>query len=67
LIRKILVAIDGSDHAKKAVEIASDIAQKYDATIVLLCVVDLLTQSRMALYAEDVEDYSRDPSVTIEY
>ncbi len=36
LIKRILVATDGSDHAKKTIEIASDIAQKYDGTSVLL-------------------------------
>jgi nucleotide-binding universal stress UspA family protein len=65
LIKRILVATDGSDHANKAIEIASDIAQKYDATIVLLHVVDLLTQRRMALYAEDVGGYFREAGVRI--
>ena len=41
MIRKILVATDGSDHAKKAIEIASDLALKYGATICLLHVVSL--------------------------
>ncbi len=36
LIKRILVATDGLDHAKKTIEIASDIAQKYDGTSVLL-------------------------------
>jgi len=39
MIRKILVATDGSDHARKAVEIASDIALKYKATVYLIHVV----------------------------
>jgi nucleotide-binding universal stress UspA family protein len=35
----IVVATDGSDHARKAVELASDIAEKYDAKLVLLNVL----------------------------
>ena len=36
MIRKILVPIDGSDHAFKALDFASEIAIKHDATILLL-------------------------------
>ncbi len=57
LIQKILVATDGSDHARKAIEIASDIALKYGANLVLLHVVDVVTQRRMAAYMEDMENY----------
>ena len=39
MIKKILVPTDGSDHARKAIEIASDIALKYAAMICLLHVV----------------------------
>jgi nucleotide-binding universal stress UspA family protein len=39
MIKKILVPTDGSEHALKAIEIASDIALKYAATIYLLHVV----------------------------
>jgi len=39
MIKKILVPTDGSDHARKAIEIASDIALKYAATICFLHVV----------------------------
>jgi nucleotide-binding universal stress UspA family protein len=38
MIKKILVPIDGSDYAKKAIEIACDIALKYAARIYLLVV-----------------------------
>jgi nucleotide-binding universal stress UspA family protein len=37
--KRILVAIDGSSHAKKAVEFAGDFASKYDAVVYLLHVV----------------------------
>jgi nucleotide-binding universal stress UspA family protein len=39
MINKILVATDGSSHAKKAVDFASDFASKYDATIYVVHVV----------------------------
>ena len=39
MIEKILVAIDGSDHARKAVGYASDMASKYDATLYFVHVV----------------------------
>lgn len=39
MFKTILVAVDGSDHALKAVELASDIAAKYDARMVLLHVL----------------------------
>jgi nucleotide-binding universal stress UspA family protein len=39
MIKKILVATDGSSHAKKAVAFASDFASRYDAMIYLVHVV----------------------------
>ncbi len=39
MIKKILVPVDGSTHSIKAVELASDLASKYDAEIVLLHVL----------------------------
>jgi len=39
MVSKILVAIDGSRPAEKAVVLASDIAQKYGAEVLLLYVV----------------------------
>ncbi|NIO04809.1 MAG: universal stress protein [Proteobacteria bacterium] len=39
MIKKILVPIDGSDHSRKALEYASDIASKYKAIVHLLHVV----------------------------
>ena len=39
MIRKILVATDGSSHAKKAVEFTGDFASKYDANIYVVHVV----------------------------
>ena len=39
MVKKILIATDGSSHAKKAVEFAGDFASKYDATVHLVHVV----------------------------
>jgi nucleotide-binding universal stress UspA family protein len=39
LIRRILVAFDGSDHAERALTLALDLAQRYSAEIQLLTVV----------------------------
>ncbi len=39
MISKILVPVDGSDHSVKAVELAADLASKYDAEVVLLHVL----------------------------
>ena len=36
MITKILVAIDGSEHADKALDFALDLAEKYSATITLV-------------------------------
>lgn len=39
MLQKILVATDGSGHARKAVDYASDMAVKYNATLYLIHVV----------------------------
>ena len=39
MIKKILVPVDGSAHSLKAVELAGDLATKYDAEVVLLHVL----------------------------
>ena len=39
MIKKILVPVDGSPHSVKAVELASDLASKYEAEIILLHVL----------------------------
>jgi nucleotide-binding universal stress UspA family protein len=36
MIKKILAATDGSDHARKAVELAAEIAVKFDASLLLV-------------------------------
>lgn len=39
MIKTILVAIDGSDHANKALILAGDLAEKYDAKLVIVHVL----------------------------
>jgi len=39
MINKVLIATDGSEHARKAVEFGSDIAAKYGAEVVLVHVL----------------------------
>ena len=39
MIKTLVVATDGSEHAMKAVDLAADIASKYDARVVLLHVL----------------------------
>ena len=39
MVGNILVAVDGSDHARKAVEFAADLAEKYGAKVMLLHVM----------------------------
>lgn len=59
MLKKILVATDGSDHARKAIEYACDIASKYNAMIYLIHVVNLPSW----VYSEDsfepVKDHIR--------
>lgn len=39
-MKKILVAVDGSDHSQRAIELAADIAAKYDAKLLFVNVID---------------------------
>ncbi len=51
MVKRILVPTDGSGHARKAIELATDMALQYDATLYLLHVV---SESKIP---EDVLDY----------
>ncbi len=52
-MKNVVVAIDGSDHAKKAVELATDVAAKFGATLHLVHVVhDLQVPEALKHYAE---------------
>ena len=39
MTKKVLVATDGSDHARKAIDYACDLASKYDAVLYLVHVI----------------------------
>jgi len=54
-VKRILVAVDGSDHARRAVDLACDIAQKYDAELILVHVIDDRPLSDSARHLADVE------------
>ena len=51
LITKILVPLDGSDHAEKALMWALDLAEKYGASIELLTVIPLLETFMTGVYS----------------
>jgi len=54
-VKHILVAVDGSDHAQRAIDLASDIAQKYDAELVLVHVIDDRPLSESARRLAEIE------------
>ncbi|MEE9611416.1 MAG: universal stress protein [Desulfatiglandales bacterium] len=61
MIKKILVATDGSGHAKKAIEFATDIALQYDATICILHVVSKIEIPEEFLRYVEVEGFEETP------
>ncbi|MFH0748559.1 MAG: universal stress protein [Candidatus Bathyarchaeota archaeon] len=52
MFKKILVPIDGSDHARKALEYALDLAEKYQADLEMLNVVPTVPIAPLA-YLQD--------------
>ncbi len=56
MIEKILVPTDGSDHARKAIEFASDIALKYKAMVHLIHVVFPLPSMLEGYDVQKIED-----------
>lgn len=62
MFRRILVATDGSDHAQNAVEYAFQLAERYEAVVHALFVVDTNVTGEPALSSgevlvSDLEDY----------
>ena len=47
MFKKILVPVDGSEHAKRAIEYAADISVRYDAPVVLMHVMTRLGSDRV--------------------
>jgi nucleotide-binding universal stress UspA family protein len=56
MIKKILVPVDGSNHARKAIEFACDIACKHESTIYLVHVVEIIL-SRRAPFQKAMEEH----------
>ena len=56
MIGNILVAVDGSDHARKAVEFAADLAENYGAKVTLLHVMSSPGSNRVP---EELEDFNK--------
>ena len=54
MIKKILVPVDGSEHANRALDFALDLAQKYSAEILVLTVVQYPALSEIPL---DIGEY----------
>ncbi len=54
MFKNVLVATDGSDHANKAVDLASDMAAKYGAALTVLSVIEsgALTEDAKRLAAQ---------------
>jgi nucleotide-binding universal stress UspA family protein len=66
MIKTVLVPTDGSEHAKKAVIFAADLAQKYDAKVIVLFVMrglgseDVPEALRSFARSEHIEGTDRD-------
>ena len=61
-MERILVALDGSEHSEKALDLASDIAGKYGAELILLHVMSdrpLTDAEREMAEVEYLDDLSR--------
>ena len=65
MVSHILVAVDGSSHADRAVEFAADLATKYEADLTILNVVSYASTVPLALgaYAELEGLYAESRSV----
>jgi len=66
-MQRIVVALDGSDHADKALELASELAGKYDAELVLLNVLSdkhLSEGERQLAETEYLDELSSTPEMS---
>ncbi len=64
-MKRILSAVDGSDHALKGVELAADLAAKDDAELVLLAVVNENAQFDAGLNAYARAEHIREPQTAL--
>jgi nucleotide-binding universal stress UspA family protein len=56
MFKRIAVATDGSETADKAVEMALDIAARYQATLLVLSVYEPVSPARLALEKQDAPE-----------
>ena len=65
MFKNVLVATDGSDHANKAVDLASDMAAKYGAALTVLSVIEsgALTEDAKRLAAQKGIDMNPVPGI----
>ena len=59
MLKEILVPTDGSTHARKAIEFASDIALRYKATVHLIHVISPLHSIAEGYVDQQIEDHQR--------
>ncbi len=55
MFKKILISVDGSEHANRAVEVGADLAAHYDAAVVVLHVMEEIGSNRVPEGLEYVE------------
>ena len=60
MVEVILAATDGSDHARRAVKLAADLARKYDANLIALHVMSPSYSERIP---EDLLSYARSENI----
>lgn len=63
MINKILVAMDGSEHAQKALELASDVAKLYGASLTLVHVITDEPIPDALIRAAEIEHVTEPPPV----
>lgn len=65
MVRKVLIAVDGSEHARKAVEFGADLAAKYGAEVVLVHVLLRGDLSENLRHLAEVEYHTAEAGKTI--
>ncbi len=62
MVNKVMVTTDGSEQAKKAIELGADIASKYDATLFLVHAIQeakIAKETKELMEAEHMEEKSK--------